>query len=212
MMCNGFRAVLLVLAPLAPLIAAPSGSFSASFPSYTFTATCADPVGGSVAFPAGGCNQVGIDYTATGATSIFSNAQLLLDTVLLPAFPPPFEFTGTFSLTNLDDPADSLTGTLIGAGNLAGAPGPPVGFPPFVIAATFVTTGGTGVYAGASGISVMSGTALFTSLSEDDTAAAGSGSMTISAVPEPSTGVLSVALVPVAILWSRRRSGRHQRD
>ena len=42
---------LLVFAPMVQLMAAPVGSFSGDFPNYTFTATCADPIGASVRLP-----------------------------------------------------------------------------------------------------------------------------------------------------------------
>jgi hypothetical protein len=172
---------------------------------YTFTAECADPAGASIEFPGTGCNQVAIDYTALGSTSVFANARLIMETILVPALPPPFLFSGTFSLTDLDNQVDSIVGTLAGEGNIVGVPGPPAGFPPFGIAATFVATGGLGAREGASGISIMSGTAIFTNLSADTTQAGGSGSMTFAAVPEPSTGRLFTAAVPLLALFCRTR-------
>jgi hypothetical protein len=199
------RNILLVLAPMVLLSAAPVGSFSAFFPNYTFTGSCADPVGASIAFPGLGCNQLDLDYSAVGSTSVFSNAQLLVQTILIPALPPPFAMSGTFSLSDLDNPGDSITGTFAGFGNVAGPPGPPIGFPPFVITANFVTSGGTGAYSDASGTSMMSGTATFTTLSDDGAFASGNGSLTFEAVPEPSTGLLSGAAVSAFALYYRRR-------
>ena len=43
MMHNLMRGILLVFAPMVQLMAAPVGSLSGAFPSYTFTAICADP-------------------------------------------------------------------------------------------------------------------------------------------------------------------------
>ena len=192
MMHNVTMGLLLVFAPMVQLMAAPVGSFSGDFPNYTFTATCADPIGASVAFPGNACNQIGIDYMALGSTSLFANAQLMVETILIPGALPPFPFTGTFSLVNLDSPADTIMGTLAGQGFPTGAPGPPVGYPPFGISATLAATGGTGAYVGASGSSVLSGTAFFTSLSTDTTTAGGEGDITVEAVPEPSTALLSI--------------------
>src|SRR4051795_2641631 len=97
-MHNVMMGFLLVFAPMVQLMAAPVGSFSGDFPNYTFTATCADPIGASVAFPGNACNQIGIDYMALGSTSLFANAQLMVETILIPGALPPFPFTGTFSL------------------------------------------------------------------------------------------------------------------
>lgn len=199
--------VFLTLFVQTSLRAAPVGSFSGDFPGYTFTASCADPVGASILFGGGPCNSVDIDYFATGNTSLFANAGLNIQTLLTPFLPGPFPFLGTFVLTDLDNPANSIFGSLTGAGNIAGPPGPPVGFPPFTINAVFQTGGGTGAFAQATGVSRLSGPALFTFLSADTTAASGEGDITFTAVPEPASVLFMLAFVPFAIA-KRTAAGR----
>lgn len=188
--------------------AAPTGSFTGSFPTYSFTAVCADPIGGTVV-PGGSCNLIDIDYVATGSTSLFSNAKLEQQTLLVPFLPGPFPFSGTFVLSDLGDPGNSVFGSLAGEGQIAGPPGPPVGFPPFVIDGVFGTTGGTGAFVGAGGSSSMNGTALFTFLSADATFASGEGMLDFTAIPEPGSaglmlGGLLVGLVGLAARAARR--------
>ncbi len=185
--------------------AAPMGAFSGSF-DYTFAAFCADPPGAIIIFGITPCVAVDIDYLAIGSTSLFSNASLEMQTFLSPALPGPFPFTGTFALTDLANPANSIFGTIAGAGRVIGPPGPPVGFPPFGISGIFETTGGTGSFVGAAGRSALSGIALFTFLNSEATFASGEGTMTFSTVPEPSSALLLLlALAPLMLVHRRIR-------
>jgi hypothetical protein len=185
---------LLILAAAAPgLFAGPNGSFSATFANYTFQATCQTPPQASLIPPA--CAAMSIPLSATGPTSLFSNSLLTFSQILDTTSGPPFLFTGAFTLQNLDQPLDSITGTLAGAGVPTGPPGPPAGFPPFLVSGILTTTGGTGSFTGAVGSTHFVGTAIYQTLSLDTTFATGNGALTLAAVPEP-------VLWPVALCAS----------
>ena len=142
--------------------------------------------------------------------SLFTNAGLELQTFLVPTLPGPFPFTGTWVLTDLDNAADSLTGSLVGLGQATGPPSPPLGFPPFAVNALFTATGGTGAFGDAAGVSSMSGTALFTFLSPDQAFSSGEGMLSVTVVPEPGTmlGIVGTLPVFVGIALRRRKMKR----
>ncbi|MDX2178239.1 MAG: PEP-CTERM sorting domain-containing protein [Bryobacteraceae bacterium] len=199
--------LLAALSTVSPSFAAPLVGVSGTLP-YTFTAFCADPIGESVIFGITTCNSIDIDYTATGVTSLSANTGLNLQTFLNPELPGPFPFTGSFVLTDLDNPADTIFGTLTGAGNVAGPPGPPIGFPPFAIELSMTATGGTGALAGSTGSLYLAGTAIFTAINTSGTFASGEGTTVLSSVPEPASGSLMVAVGALALLSRRLRSRR----
>jgi hypothetical protein len=182
------------------------GSFAGSFPDYTFEAFCEDPAGEIIIIGVTTCTAINISYLAPGSSSVFDNAELTFATLLDPALPDPFPFSGSWLLKNLDDPSQTLFGTLKGRGVIAGPPGPPIGFPPFAIQALLVTTGGTGPYAGASGMSRMKGSANFTFLTIDGTFGSGVGTMAVAPVPEPATGSLLVMALVLGAGWCRSKS------
>lgn len=183
---------LLCAAFLQTMWAGSVGSFSAYFSSYEFTATCSNPPGAPLA-PPGACLVFSIPLTATGQTSLFSNAELTFEQMLFFGPAPPYAFSGTFVLTDLSNPNDSVFGSFTGQGEPTGPPGPPVGFPPFGVTALLTTTGGTGAFAGALGLTEMSGTAIYEYLSPDATFASGGGTLSFTAVPEPGTLLLVAA-------------------
>ena len=199
--------VCVAAALLQPVWAGPVGSFSADFNSYAFTATCSIPPGAPVA-PPGSCFVVSIPLNATGATSLFANSEFTAEQTLTFGPVPPFPFTGTFILTNLANPADSIFGTMVGQGEPTGPPGPPIGLPPFGVTALLTTTGGTGAFVGAQGFTEMYGTAIYEFLSPDATFTSGDGTLKFSPIPEPGTLFLFSAAAFVAaarIIVAKRR-------
>ena len=190
-----FNFVCAAVALLPPAWAGTVGNFSAYFANYTFTVTCSNP-GGAPVVP-GSCFAVHIPEIATGPTSLFANSQLTFDETLSVGPAPPYPFIGTFVLTDLTNPANSVFGTVDGQGVPTG-PGP-VGFPDFQVTALLTTTGGTGALAGAQGLTKMDGTAIYTYFNQDATLATGDGVFNFTAVPEPGTFfLLSAAAFVVA--------------
>jgi len=190
-----FSFVCAAVALLQPAWAGAVGNFSAYFANYTFTVTCSNPVGGSIV--PGPCFAASIPEIATGPTSLFANSQLIFAQTLIVEPAPPYPFSGTFTLTDLTNPANSVFGTVDGQGVPTG-PGP-VGFPDFHVTALLTTTGGTGALVGAQGLTTMDGTAIYTYFNPDATLATGDGVFNFTAAPEPGTFfLLSAAAFVVA--------------
>lgn len=186
----------LILVPGA--FAAPIGSFSGSFPSYSTTATCSNPPG-AVIRPPGSCSALSIPVTATGSTSLFANSQLTVqETQSGPAY------SGTFTLIDLSNPADSIFGTLAGQLTPTGPPNA-TGFPPFQLNGLLTTTGGTGAFVGATGLTQSLGTSVFTSINGSRTSADGGGRLDFTAIPEPATRLLTAGALT---LFGAKRARR----
>jgi hypothetical protein len=77
-----------------------------------------------------------------------------------------------------------------------------------VIDAFLTTTGGTGAFAGATGASRLTGTALFTFISTDNTFSSGVGDISISAVPEPNGAFALAGILGVVAAVRYRKIGQ----